>query len=1081
MALKMTIEDLENIKKAAFLHDLGKILNWKGYLHPLEGGRFLKFLGYNDDIVGAALYHHPGKHTDIKERINEDRSKPAGERLLRGLCLLDEYGNQEIIKLVTHIDQLVSGFDRLGDEEEAGRTSPIALRNPLTHLPLNGQLKEFTATIKEEGVRDPAFIAGQRYLREFVGRRYLKKWNWWSYPDIELVPLNNENTKDKVYKLTNDLKASQLLQPLMKWRDKGFNELYRAIKSDHSWRDLCLKYIPQGHHPPTDTLALWYHMQFSSAFAGIYALGGNIKNIEKDMDILAMSRLKAKKERLSENDRTELKRLEMEYGSEATLSIKVGFLYVRIKGCNRYFTTAYRLPDFTGTQMIMNAIRATVKKCLLDVRVHGLPVIWEDSFFYEGHTDYFVVIPVGRKKDEKKSDFEYEIDESDDFLKGIIDAIDTEKVLRETVNTLMKHPKLGEILGCSPKNDSVFGEPGETIVNNLKNWVSMDWTTRCFADFKDGNQLTPIYGSLWNRMRSEVETRIGSLKATTSHIAGENLCDSCRRNEGKEWNPDIIKDEIWAGQPLYYWIFRTKDRENRPGDKLCHACLLRRLLGKGTSLEKMTRPSNTDEDESRIAVIKGNVNRTGWYIGGVGDYSGSQPIRNEQSIYSDVWVNEISNRFHNDSVKQYGIKGQYISFQDLEYLAEYAKGKHGKGQIMSIDKEILLSSLGINNVKLSDISSFLKKDFQQYSDLMLKSLFFNPFTQMWCHGDTTVNEKSLGNYLKSIFDPPNPANEEEKQKIIRCAKKQIEDSYIETIQGHMKALSKSYPNPWILCPPSDIIKILFSGSPCFCHNVAIPEYGVSPDWLKVDNDIPTPSRTMTVSWLIQRAIEEIKILAETYMPEDEVSVVYAEGDEFLIVCRAEKAPDLAMNIFRSAISRLNSIPDDRAIDLEGFFPFTVRMGMVTGKKKHPMYQLLDLVDLLLSNARTPYNQNVIDFEDVTGGVDEKYLDRRKNSKDWPNRRPLPLYQFINVFETAMRLDADHFANRNLHLIDEVMRNTSLRSHEDKIQASFAYIAHKTVSASAEEKAMWDGLKNAVIDRYYNDVKALWKIIRGKEV
>ena len=90
-------------------------------------------------------------------------------------------------------------------------------------------------------------------------------------------------------------------------------------------------------------------------------------------------------------------------------------------------------------------------------------------------------------------------------------------------------------------------------------------------------------------------------------------------------------------------------------------------------------------------------------------------------------------------------------------------------------------------------------------------------------------------------------------------------------------------------------------------------------------------------------------------------------------------------------------------------------------------------------------------------MDEKYLDRRKNSKDWPSRRPLTLYQFINVFETAMRLDANDFANRILHLINEVMRNNSLRSLEDKIQASFAYIANKTVAAAAEEKAMWDGI------------------------
>ena len=39
-----------------------------------------------------------------------------------------------------------------------------------------------------------------------------------------------------------------------------------------AWLNIC--YIPQGHHPPTDTLALRYHRQFSSAMTSLCYLEG---------------------------------------------------------------------------------------------------------------------------------------------------------------------------------------------------------------------------------------------------------------------------------------------------------------------------------------------------------------------------------------------------------------------------------------------------------------------------------------------------------------------------------------------------------------------------------------------------------------------------------------------------------------------------------------------------------------------------------------------------------------------------------------------------------------------------------------
>ncbi len=373
---------IETLKKAAFLHDLGKLLNWSGELHLLDGARVLKHLGFDDTVVGLALYHEPDK----KMRSGKHKDKTYREVL--ELCIqsndcpgLKPYAEYDEYALVLGelVDKLMAGFDRLGE----GRERPVVLRNPLTHLPLNGQLHQFQDTIN----RGDCSGTGESYMREFVRTRYL--------PNASLKSLDAQ-PGDCVYALDDELKRAPLLKPLVEHVEgqSDFNALYRALSEDDGWQALTRHWIPQGHTPPTDTLALWYHMQFSSALAGLYWAEG----------FRTADQIKA----------------ELDRRKKQPLEVKIGLLYIRIAGLTEYFATAYRLPDFSGTEATADALKETVKEQLLAARHNDEPIVWEDSFLYEGHDDFLVMVPVETlgARDED-GDYAYRVGDDDPFMEAV--------------------------------------------------------------------------------------------------------------------------------------------------------------------------------------------------------------------------------------------------------------------------------------------------------------------------------------------------------------------------------------------------------------------------------------------------------------------------------------------------------------------------------------------------------------------------------------------------------------------------------------------------------------------------------------
>jgi hypothetical protein len=950
------LSQIETLKKAAFLHDLGKLLNWSGALHPLESGRVLQYLGFDETVVGMALYHHYGR-----------KYKRSTKRWIAGddCTGLKSYTDYQEYALLMGglVDQVMSGFDRLG-KQNIERTSPIVLRNPLTHLPLNGQLDQF------EGATNPAGCSGvdSAYLRERVLSKYL--------PGVNLKPLDADNDKC-VYVLDQNLVKAPLLKRLTEHKNDDFNTLYRALRRNADWQTLTRRYIPQGHHPPTDTLALWYHSQFSSALMGLYYLEG-----------IRASKA-ANKERLR-------------LGTEP-LDLKVGLLYVRLDGLTEYFDGAYRLPDFSGTEAIGAALKEAVRGQLLDARTdEGLPLVWEDGFFYEGHDDFLVMVPVsdlGVADEAADEPYVYQIAGDDPFCQVWEAVLDTERVLQRAARVLLSHRKMQDILSVEPDDEEAFGD-GSRLVGNLRRLIRVETAARCFAKFRDGSELRSHYGLVWNRLRTEAAARLPGSQPGLAHFAGD-VCDSCRGNlaghdpDAKrprewaevDWGRNIIRDEIWpaeeTGQPLRYWVFRSTSEASGEGDKLCHACLLRRILGHGTSLERIAGSRSEDEEEARIAVIKGNVNRTRWFIGG--GLHATAPLKNDDSTYARVWCNELSLPLTLSSLREGKQLDPSAAQQRLKEQADWALG-NSKQQVLEI---------------------------------------------------------------KPVWSQ------------INSAESQATDALVEL------------SNPWAPFPLNgtleQLVEWLFYGSPNFCQAAAVQD----------DHDLPTPSRTMTVSQLIQGAIRKVRPLVNETIDERWRPTVYAAGDEFLVICRAEDALVLTRNIFKMVVAHLNSVPEDRVEALDGYLPVTLAMGMVTAKRKHPMYGLLELVDQLVTNAKSAYpNRNAIDFENVVGGVDEVNLDRSQYGRLWLSRRPLTLSRFARLMEdvTTLRREEESFPQRQLQQVSALMAHVSQdpvpgtdAAHASRRTAALAYVMQQEASEG------WEIVRRACEERTFQDLWTLYRM------
>lgn len=994
----MSAHRVETLKKAAFLHDLGKLLNWSGELHPLDGARVLKYLGFDDTVVGMALYHHPKYRQEIKDAIE----KPDCAGLEPRDCY-DEYS----LLLGELVDKLMAGFDRLGEEGKAARTRPVVLRNPLTHLPLDGTLRQFEATHKGADGTGP----DSDYLREFVKGCYL--------PGASLKPLDADGKKS-VYRLDDPLAGVPLLRVLAENKDAPFNTLYHALRTHSDWQALTRRLIPQGHSPSTDTLALWYHLQFSSAMAGLYWAEGF---------------------RTADQIEAELNRL-----GEQPVEVKIGLLYIHIAGLTEYFATAYRLPDFNGTQEIAKALKKAVKEQLLEAEHKGEPFIWEDSFLYEGHDDFLVMVPV-QEPDPAEGPPVYGVLPDDPFRQRLEEVLDTGRIVARAVDRLLSEGKPRIVLARSPRAPEVFGN-GERLRKTLGRLVSIETAFRCFAGFTNGSELTPHFGVVWNRLRAEARGRLPRPQAGVRSYAGD-VCDCCRANLAGhdpvpndprewaevDWGRDIIKDEDWGERPLHYWIFRGTDAPVRgEGDKLCHACLLRRILGHGTSLQRIA-PEMPEEEQPRIAVIKGNVNRTLWYVGG--SLTAEGPLSNEHSVYSRVWCEEIARPIFERSQAGSGPLGEALERLQNQALCAAPRGSGAKLlELGPLD----LPALGLSAVEAGDLVEFVARTWKDdpFESLNLAGLHYHPQQRRWQRVDDA---------LRALYLRPEGAD----ANWLTEAQRLIQE---QPLPGDwLSALWDKYPNPWSPYPISpaeldELVLWLFSGTPHFVED---------------NEDLPTPSRTMTVSWLIDRAVKEVHDLVS----EDVGDVVYAEGDEFLVVCRAEEAPRLARRIIRRVVACLNSLPEDQVEPPSDFLPVTLALGVVVAKRKHPLYDLLELADRLVRSAKKAHpNGSAIDFENVVGGVDEAHLDREVFSREWLSRRPLTLTEFAGLLEDVDRLKGAKFAKRQLQQVAALMVGV-LGSRPDRRVAALAYVYQP------HEGKGWGRVRHLCEEGTFQDMLTLW--------
>ena len=985
------MQDLETIKKAAFLHDLGKILNWKGYLHCLEGGRVLKHLKFSDAIVAAALYHQYEKA--VSSAIDKNKA------LCAGLPARD--ANEEIkyaVRLTALVDKVVSRLDRLGEEEKAGRTQPVVLRNPLSHLPLNGRLKDYETTIE---------------LRDMVRADFLSQ--------APLVPLANG---DKVYDLSALPDNAGLLKVLEEAKALNFNAFYQRLKDSPTWQELTLRYIPQGHHPPTDTLALWYHLQFSSALAPLYPLEG-FKTEEK------------------------LEEEAMRLGKQP-LNLKIGLLYIKLRGMDELFASSYRLPDFDGSQTILRLLREAVHRMLLELKTsEGFNFVWEDSFLYEGHDDFLVMIPVEKLGDELYQ-YVYSVEGDDAFLSIISDALTTKKVLQRVIEGIMEALKDKEVFRV-PCED-IFGD-GEAIAEALEKFISVELAVRCFARFESGDKLTPLYGLVWNEMRREVEARLREEEGDEVGVYTGELCDACRRSKATSG----LFDAVVGRKRLLIW----RSEEEAEADKLCFLCLARRALGTGTWLDEIA-------EEGEIALIKGNVDRTLWYIGGM--------VTRDKSVYEKIWWDELC--LPDEMIEQFDLgvlkeltlqalfhlmesQGQFVSKYLAEELTKFEKRVKesysrfnewvsNKLPSVPLERREALWEQQRKQMILQIVEDFTKKFVERLICLVkepciayesLKSLG-NVYTRYLLKGEMTRILDELNALVRGDF--------------LRLS---IRDDIILETAGKIGV-------PRTLVADTEVGDFQFIGSP---HAVD----------KRPETNLPTPSRTMTVSWLVNKAMENV---AEIAGEEEKTRCIYAEGDEFLIICDAQKAPKLAQKIFQKVVGQLNSLPEGKVVALHHFFPFTLSMGMVVAKQKFPMYHLMELSDLLLASAKAQYRANAIDFEDVTSGVCWEYLADRENlRKMWLSRRPLGLSEFVELTGLAEELLGAEFAKQQLHLLLGVIREFGPEGKQRQLAAaSYALKQETSAEVGSEEGRMWGRLKERCEAGNYQDFMSLWNIIRRKE-
>jgi len=1035
----MSQHSVDILKKAGFLHDLGKILNWSGELHLLDGARVLKYLGFDDPIVGVALYHEP-KHRDTIEQIIQ---KPdcAG---LKAYANYDEYA----LKLGELVDKLMAGFDRIGKEK---RTRPIVLRNPLTHLPMDGSLRQFKTTRRRPDDKGP----NAEYLRECVRDKHLS--------GAGLKPLDADEDK-KVYRLDDSLANAPLLQVLIDNKDAPFNDLYHALYDDLAWRNLTRYLIPQGHHPPTDTLALWYHMQFSSAMTGLFWAEGfrSVKEIDEER-----ARLRKK-----------------------PLEVKIGLLYVHMAGLTDYFAGAYRLPDFSGTQAIAQALKRAVKRQLLDARHQGEPFIWEDSFLYQGHDDFLIMAPV-EEKGAEEGDYTFRVGDGDPFRKALEQALSAPTVIERAVEDMLSTGKLQEMLACDPGDRRVFGD-GRRLREALANLISVELAERCFADFKDGGELTPLFGVIWNRLRAEARGRPPQPQAGLRYYAGD-ICDCCRVNLAGhdpepndprdwaevDWERGIIQDEDWGRRPLHYWIFRGTDAPVRgEGDKLCHACLLRRMLGSGASLEQIAPEESQEEGEARIAVIKGNVNRTQWFIGGIAGL--------RLTTYRKVWFREVC--LPPDEVEEHlctSWVAQNIAYllrtsRDFGNLAGKLKSVAGSTQKIQMARHSIEDDLP--NVPQANRPQFLDGQAARLSGIAEDIADLADFLQ-----DTAAQVQLVTGYLRPTLEAIR-ALHNEIHRVAALLQSGAPDSLaqLEALQDRsdnlFDALERAFGggkcNLESLPAPADSLEITRlarrTGLPrlhAVNPRVGELQFIGSPTaaGLPSRQDGPTPSRTMTISWLIDRAMGEVQDL----VPDDVGHVVYAEGDEFLVVCRAEEAPQLARRIFHRVVAKLNSLPVGQVEPLSDFLPVTLAMGVVAAKRKHPMYGLLELADRLVRSAKQEHpNHNALDFENVVGGVDETHLDRDRFTGAWLSARPLTLGQFTSLVDDVESLRMV-FPASQLHQVAALVADAP-PPRADRRTAALAY------AWQPHDGEGWERVRCICENGMFQDLMTLWRWPQRKE-
>jgi hypothetical protein len=335
---------------------------------------------------------------------------------------------------------------------------------------------------------------------------------------------------------------------------------------------------------------------------------------------------------------------------------------------------------------------------------------------------------------------------------------------------------------------------------------------------------------------------------------------------------------------------------------------------------------------------------------------------------------------------------------------------------------------------------------EPFSDLNLAGLHYNPHQQQW---------QRIDDDLRDLYLPAKEAD----PRWLDQAQQVIQNQRLPA--AWLERLRDKYPNnPWSPYPLSpaeldDLVPWLFSGTPYFVED---------------NQDLPTPSRTMTVSWLIEQAVSDV----EQQVPENEADVIYGDGDEFLVVCPAEMAPHLARRISRHVLSRLNAVPEDRVEQLSDFLPVTLAMGVVAAKRKHPMYGLLTLVDRLVQSAKTDRAKGTaIDFENVVGGVDEEYLNRETFGEEWLSERPLPLRQFGVLMEDVEKLregefsDEDKFPARQLQQIAALIADVP-PPRADRRSAALAYVWQP------HEGEGWENVRRACEDGTFQDLMTLWR-------